>query len=496
VKRLVVAVGLAVLLVALVLPARAPEAEGAPPGAAAFAWSRDAYWASLEARFAALLTDDCAVIEPAARREQGELEALLARLGREQVDPGSVLLDSLERRFFEIAPAAAACPALAAGYARLQASLRETVKDLSRGWSMRDPATRARLYGALYGARAAVEEVILHHPAEAPAMAVGRPEPSETPGVTVQGVEIHSGDMLVSRGGYPTSALIARGNDYPGNFSHVALVHVDSLTGQASTIEAHIERGVSVSTAEEYLRDKKLRIMVLRLRRDVPALRADPLLPHRAATRALERARSEHVPYDFTMDYTDASRLFCSEVASSVYRDLGVTLWTGLSTISAPGLRRWLASFGVRHFETQEPSDLEYDPNLVVVAEWRDPASLAADHLDNAVVDAMLEGAERGDDLTFAWYRLPLARLAKAYSWVMLRMGRTGPIPEGMSAAAALRNQEFSARQRRLAARVTARAEEHIRSRGYPPPYWTLLQFAREAQSSVLSPQGEVRTED
>jgi hypothetical protein len=477
---MVIAVGLGVLLVALVLPSRAPEVEAAPPGGAAFTWSRDAYWASLEARFAALRTSDCAGIEPAARREQGGLEALLARLGREQVDPGSVLLDSLERRFFEIAPAAAACPALIAGYARLQAELRETVKDLSRGWSMRDPATRARLYGALYGSRAAVEEVILHHPVEAPALSAGRSEPSATPGVTVQGVEIHSGDMLVSRGGYPTSALIARGNDYPGNFSHVALVHVDSLTGQASTIEAHIERGVSVSTAEEYLRDKKLRIMVLRLRGDVSALSADPLLPHRAATRALQRARSEHVPYDFTMDYTDASRLFCSEVASSVYRDLGVTLWTGLSTISAPGLRRWLASFGVRHFETQEPSDLEYDPNLVVVAEWRDPASLAADHLDNAVVDAMLEGAERGDDLTFAWYRLPLARLAKAYSWVMLRMGRTGPIPEGMSAAAALRNQAFSARQRRLAARVTARAEEHIRSRGYPPPYWTLLQFARE----------------
>jgi hypothetical protein len=105
------------------------------------------------------------------------------------------------------------------------------------------------------------------------------------------------------------------------------------------------------------------------------------------------------------------------------------------------------------------------------------------------VVDAMLEGAERGDDLTFAWYRLPLARLAKAYSWAMMRIGRTGPIPEGMSAAAGLRNQEFSSRQRRIAAIVTGRAEEHLHAKGYPPPYWTLLELAREALSSVLSPQ-------
>src|SRR2546430_8158253 len=80
--------------------------------------------------------------------------------------------------------------------------------------------------------------------------------------------------------------------------------------------------------------------MVLRLRADLPALIADPLLPHRAASLALERARSGHIAYDFDMDYTDPSRLFCSEVASSVYGELGVSLWTGLSTISAPGLRR------------------------------------------------------------------------------------------------------------------------------------------------------------
>src|SRR6266576_6646143 len=130
--------------------------------------------------------------------------------------------------------------------------------------------------------------------------------------------------------------------------SHVGLVHVDSVSHTASVIEAHIERGVAVSTADGYLRDKKLRIMVLRLRADLPALIADPLLPHRAASLALERARSGHIAYDFDMDYTDPSRLFCSEVASSVYGELGVSLWTGLSTISAPGLRGWRSACGVR----------------------------------------------------------------------------------------------------------------------------------------------------
>ena len=295
------------------------------------------------------------------------------------------------------------------------------------------------------------------------------------------GVTLHSGDILVSRGGYPTSALIARGNDYPGNFSHIAFVHVDSATHEISVIEAHIERGVVVATADQYLADKKLRVMLLRLRPDLPALLRDPMLPHRAAASMLQRARTEHVPYDFTMDYADPSQLFCSEVASAAYREHGISLWTGISTISTPGLRRWLGSFGVRHFETQEPSDLEYDPQVHVVAEWRAAESLFDDHLDNAVTDVMLEGAERGDALEIDWYTLPVARLMKGYSWMRELTGSVGPIPEGMAPAAALRNRSYNARHASLKAGLRSAVEQWISAKGYRPPYWTLVSLARTA---------------
>lgn len=195
----------------------------------------------------------------------------------------------------------------------------------------------------------------------------------------------------------------------------------------------------------------------------------------------LDRARREHIPYDFTMDYEDPTRLFCSEVASQGYRAQGLTLWMGRSTISRPGLRQWLGSFGVRHFETQEPSDLEYDPQLAVAAEWRDPATLFEDHVDNAVTDAMLEGADRGDRLRYPWYQLPLARVLKGWSWLRERSGGAGPIPEGMTPAAALRNRSYNARHDRLSAEVLRGAEAWRTARGYPPPYWALVGLAREA---------------
>jgi hypothetical protein len=474
-----------VALVGLGLPPRPVRVPEAPAQGGPFAWSQDSVWRALESSYRAARADGCGRVEPAAARELSLLAATVDGLDSAALDPGQPVLRTIESRFMSLGAPVAACPGLLAEYVTLSGRLRDAAKRQSARWDLTDRAARERLYRMLYGTRAAVEEVMRHHPDRVVPLLPGRSEPSATPAATVRGVEVRSGDILVSRGGYPTSALIARGSDFPGNFSHIGLVHVDSVSGAVSVIEAHIEASVAVTTADGYLRDKKLRIMVLRPRADLPQLRADPLLPHRAASRALQRARDGHIPYDFAMDYGDPSRLFCSEVASSVYADQGLPLWMGISTISRPGLRRWLASLGVRHFATQEPSDLEYDPQLAVVAEWRDADALEQDHIDNAVVDALLERADTGEDLTYAWYRLPPARLAKAYSALRVALGGHGPIPEGMSAAAALRHEAFVARQRALAGAVRTAATRWAAAAGYPAPYWVLVALAREAAAGA-----------
>jgi hypothetical protein len=465
----------------LFLPARPAPVPLPPARGAPFAWNQDSLWRALEARFVAIRSAGCADAVMEASLGFADVNARLDVITRASAVPSDPRLDSLEHAFFALGPTVAACPASLHDYVLLSGRLREVVKDQSRHWNPDDRQAKQRLYRLLYGTRAAVEEAMLQHPDSADALLLGRDEPSATPSAVVHGVRIHSGDMLVSRGGYPTSALIARGNDYPGNFSHVGLIYVDSATHAVSVIEAHIEVGVAIATAEQYLADKKLRVMVLRPRADLPALQADSMLPHRAASLALARARAGHTPYDFTMDYSDPSKLFCSEVASSAYHDVGITLWMGLSTITRPGIRRWLSQFGVQHFQTQEPSDLEYDPQLVVVAEWRDPAALWQDHLDTAVLDAMLDGADQGADLDGAWYRLPLVRLAKAYSWVRVALGGHGPVPEGMSASSALSHEAFVARQRRLAAAVERAAGEAEAAQGYRPFYWGLVDLAHQA---------------
>lgn len=480
----VLAVAAALLALLLIPESRAPLPEGA--GRDPFVWDQADMWAGLERRFADARKRGCDVVRPEIDASSRALDELLAELASSSPRPGDPRLRELESGLFGLAPLVAACTERVPELVGLVTRLRATVKVASRHWDVGAKAARDQIYRLLYGSRAAVEEVLLQLPrGEAPALTPGTDEPSATPALEFHGVRLHSGDVLVSRGGAPTSALIARGNDYPGNFSHVALLHVDETSGEATVIEAHIEEGVVLSSADDYLRDTKLRIMVLRLRSDLPALAGDPSLPHRAASAALAEARRRHIAYDFEMDYRDPAKMFCSEVASASYADLGVDLWQGGTSMSSRGVTHWLSALGVRHFETHGPSDLEYDPQLRVVAEWRDPQTLYQDHVDNAVIDVLLEGAERGEELGYSWHLLPVVRLAKAYSWTASLVGRTGPVPEGMSSTVALRVRWLRERHAAVKERTLELAREFSQRQGYTAPYWELVRLARRAKSEV-----------
>lgn len=449
------------------------------PGYEAFEWGSDGLWDALEREYGVGET----TCPPVAARER--LARQVEDLAEERPGPGDPRWLEAERAVFRLGVGYARCPGRAAELIELRRRLRIAAKDASVTWPD-DVEARRRLYRTLYGSRAAVEEVVLQLPADAvPALSPGREVPSQTPSTVVHGVPIHSGDLLLSRGGAPTSAFIARGNDYPGNFSHVALVHVDASSREASVIESHIERGVIVATPEDYFADKKLRILVLRMRPDHPALESDPMLPHEAATAALLDTQSRHIPYDFAMDFNDPAAQFCSEVASHAYAGQGVTLWPRLTAFSSPGLARWMAGFGVRELETHGPSDLEYAPALQVVAEWHDSTTLFDDHVDNAIIDALLERADDGLELGHAAAMLPLARLAKAYSVVLNWTGREGPVPEGMSATVALRARWLEATHASIKTEVLDAAAQFERDRGYRPPYWELVRMARAATAGL-----------
>ncbi len=479
----------AVAAAALVWPASTPS-RPASIEPSPFRWDADGLFRELEGEFVRLEETDLggAGVRLAALLERGD--SVLSRLG--SAPPLGLPLDTLATLQFRAAVHGAAHPELLPQVLDFVVRTRVRLMHAAATWTLDRPAHEG-LYRVLMGGRIALDEALVQAGSDAlPALVPIEDVPSATPSIVVEGVRVHSGDILLSRGGAPTSALIARGNDFPNPFSHAALVHVDPETGSGTVVESLIEAGSVLSTVAEYLESKKHRILVLRMRPDHPALARDPLLPHRAATTMLERVRGGHIPYDFAMAWSDPAAAFCSEIIYHAYSGQGVELWTLRASMSAPGLVRWLADMGVQEFTTLVPSDLEYDPQLRAVVEWRNAPALFDYRLDNAVIDALLEEADRGARLGYAWYTLPAARLLKAYSATRSALGGTPAIPEGMSAATALRVDALvSSVHPVVKEELQARLDAFRATNGFEAPYWTLVELAREVlaeRRGTLSP--------
>ena len=472
---------LAGLYLLLLIPM--PKTEAAPQKASEipFIWGQDALWANLETSFLKAKKMPTKALDSVVQHMTHEADSILNAAAAKTITPEAPFYGVIEQRFFQVAPLIAAQENKGDWHIRFYNRIRKKIKHDSRFWDMNSANARNTAYRILYGMRAAVEEILLQSTDDqfVPTMFVSD-EASATPSVTILGIEVHSGDLLVSRGGVEVSAFISRGNDFPGNFSHVAIIHIDQESNEPYLVEAHIEKGVAIATLEEYLKDKKLRFMVMRPRADLKQMVADPMLPQKASLYIFNESRARHIPYDFKMDYYDASAMFCSEVGSYAYKQFGVNLWEFESTISSKGVSDWLNNFGVAHFVTQMPADLEYDPMLTVVAEWRDKEILFQDHLDNAVMDALLGRANAGEKLGYNVWMLPVARVVKAYSFLLTTIGKEGPIPEGMSAVTALKNNDFVARFKKCKALTSVKIEAFMKENNYLPPYWQMVRLAEE----------------
>lgn len=450
-----------------------------------FVWNQNDFWNELETAFNLYREIGCDSLKKTIDSNLFAFSVTVDSMSSKDFAADDFYFDRLEYSMFVLSPLIAACTERAMDFIEVNMRIRNFVKRQSINWNMSDKLVRDRLYRLLYGSRAAVEEVILQLPeTNRPAWIRGIYEPSDTRSARLDGILIQSGDILVSRGGAPTSALISRGNDYPGNFSHVAFAYVDT-NYELKFIESHIETGVIVANPTEYLNDTKLRILLLRPRYELlKHAFKNTNIPDEAASIAYNEALSRHIPYDFKLNFHDHTEMFCSEVVYYAYNKLGLNLWMGMTTISSPGIVDWLGDFGVEHFESHEPADLEYDPQLVVVSEWRDPSLLLKDHVDNAAMDVMLEDADKGEKLGYNIFMLPFARVIKAYSWILNQFGEVGPIPEGMDAVSGLKNEHFSEMHKKIVSELLQSAKEFRDVNGYTPPYWELINMARKIKDN------------
>ncbi|MBK8414983.1 MAG: hypothetical protein IPL22_11150 [Bacteroidetes bacterium] len=437
-----------------------------------FEWGSDTLWSKLETDFENLHSNPENISLTNLVNYQNQTDSLLQAVTKDEKGLLSPTADSLLISFFNYSILIPFQPSYTDSLIKRYKQIRIAIKE-KQLLLPDDIVTKKSIYKLLYGTRAAMEEIILQLPQKSDALLIFESGNEVNSGINVHGLQIKSGDALLSRGSASVSALIARASNFPGNFSHVALLHLDETNNEIKVIESHIEKGVAIADSNAYFKDKKQRILVLRKRSA-----NDNLLPHKAATAMLETLSKQNIPYDFNMDYTDRSKMFCSEVASFAYNTQGIKLWSIPSGISHPGAVAWLNSFGVQYFSTQMPSDLEYDKEMVLIAEWFDRDLLWEDHVYNAAMDALYEQAKQGLKPEASYWLLPVARVLKGWSVIKNQLGYIGPIPEGMNASTALKNKWLTKNHEDLVESIKLSASEFTKTKGYLPPYWQLVKIA------------------
>jgi hypothetical protein len=213
--------------------------------------------------------------------------------------------------------------------------------------------------------------------------------------------DLKSGDVILSRGGAYTSAAIARiaVSDY--QFSHLSFVYKNPTTGELSTSEAHIEIGSVAAPIQAHLDEKNVRTVVFRY--------VDQDVAHRASEAIYKRIKKanesgKNIEYDFSMNYKDPTRLYCSEVVSAGFKlalpesdffpkfksNFSAGMIPFLNSVGVP-----LTKENVSQIDVFAPGDIQFDPNFELIAEWRNPKRLEESRYKDFILTKIFERMDK-----------------------------------------------------------------------------------------------------
>ncbi|MEA9358271.1 YiiX/YebB-like N1pC/P60 family cysteine hydrolase [Bacteriovorax sp. PP10] len=212
--------------------------------------------------------------------------------------------------------------------------------------------------------------------------------------------DLKSGDVILSRGNAFSSAAIARigSNDY--QFSHLSFVYKNPESQETYTTEAHIEIGSVTAPIMEHVSSKNAREVVFRYE--------DADVAHRASKYMYDRVLAKQktkktIEYDFSMNYKDDERLFCSEVVSSAFKKVlpDADYFPIFKSKFTPGMIPFINTIGVPatkenigKLDVFSPGDIQFDPRFDLVAEWRNPKKMEENRLKDFILTKIFERME------------------------------------------------------------------------------------------------------
>jgi len=197
-----------------------------------------------------------------------------------------------------------------------------------------------------------------------------------------------SGDILLVRTSSFVSAVIARIGDEDGQFSHAAMIYVDER-GEVKVIEALIESGTIITPYDEWRKtNNHSRALLFRHNNEALAKKAALKLYN-----TVQKRQGSHdvIFYDFTMDDSDSNKIYCAELVQYAFKLAGdhqiPTFRTSFKTFQN---HPFLNELTISVEDAFAPSDLEVEPSINLVAEWRNYDATKLSRLQDVIQTKIL----------------------------------------------------------------------------------------------------------
>ncbi len=195
---------------------------------------------------------------------------------------------------------------------------------------------------------------------------------------------IKSGDILLVRASSFVSAIIARIGDDDGQYSHGAMIYINDK-GKIYVIEALISKGLVIVPYEEW-RENNHHARTLLFRHDNEKLAKIASQKLHDSIQGRWKV-NDLMLYDFQMNDSDSKQFFCSEVVQHAFVLAGDdTMPTFKTSFKAFQNHSFLNELTIGVDEAFAPSDLEVEPHINLVAEWRN-----YDATKNARIEDVIE---------------------------------------------------------------------------------------------------------
>ena len=230
--------------------------------------------------------------------------------------------------------------------------------------------------------------------------------------------EFQSGDIIMLRSASFVSATIARIGDDDGQFSHAAMLYIPNKGDEPLVIEATVQKGTIIHPLEKIFHKTPPRIVLMRHSNAEYAAKSAEAIYNYILS---EEEKRGFIPYDFSLDLDTPEVYFCTELVSRAY-DLGsqgnIKLPTFPTSMAAFKGHPFLQQMGIQPKDTFAPSDVEIDPELTLVAEWRNVSQTGKTRQQDAILTSILDWmANRNYELTFH----ALNKLGTNVAWFLMK---------------------------------------------------------------------------